>query len=190
MTIANKHSSQGVFAEDNLQAFEPIPHPWTPPSYGARIQYANQPNNEPLLPTAEMKLIQQIVGTLLYLARAVDPTILVALNDISSQQSKPTETTMKHVHQLLDYIATNPNPIIHYHASDMVLHIHSDGSYLSAPNARSRAAGHFFLSDWPNDIKLPDEKPTNNGPVFTSCKTIRQVLASAAETEQTQRQVQ
>ena len=38
---------------------------------------------------------------------------------------------------------------IEYHASGMVLHVHSDGSYLSAPRARSRASGVHFLSDAP-----------------------------------------
>ena len=65
----------------------------------------------------------------------------------------------------------------------MVLHIHSDGSYLSAPHSRSRVAGHYFLSDWPKDITKPDPHPTNNGPIYTVCKTLRHVLASAAETE-------
>jgi hypothetical protein len=37
--------------------------------------------------------------------------------------------------QLLDYIATHPDAIIRYHASDMILHIHSDASYLSVSSA-------------------------------------------------------
>ena len=35
--------------------------------------------------------IQSIVGALLYYARAIDNTILTALNDIAATQSKPTE---------------------------------------------------------------------------------------------------
>jgi hypothetical protein len=47
------------------------------------------------------------------------------------------------VHQFLDYAATYPNAIITYKASDMILAIHSDTSYLSEPKARSRAGGHL-----------------------------------------------
>jgi hypothetical protein len=46
------------------------------------------------------------------------------------------------------YTTTAPHPhaMIHYHSSDMVLHIHSDSSYLSASQARSRIGG-FFKTD-------------------------------------------
>ena len=160
------------------------PHQWFPPQYGQKTQYAHEPAPSPSLSSKDTTRIQQIVGTLLYYARAVDPTMLPAINDISSQQSKPTETTASHLCQLLDYAASNPDATIRYTASGMVLHIHSDGSYLSAPCSRSRAAGHFFLSSWPQDITKPDNPPPKgNGPIFTVCKTLRTVMASAAETE-------
>jgi metallophosphoesterase superfamily enzyme len=38
-------------------------------------------------------LIQQIVGTLLYYAMAIDPTMLVALGDLSSDQTRATSKT-------------------------------------------------------------------------------------------------
>ena len=160
------------------------PHEWLPPKYGQKIQYSHEPAPSPLLNAKQTTRIQQIVGTLLYYARAVDPTMLPAINDIGSQQSKPTATTTKHLCQLLDYAASNPNATIRYHASGMVLHVHSDVSYLSAPCSRSRAAGHFFLSSWPRDITKPDDPPPKgNSPIFTVCKTLRNVMASAAETE-------
>ena len=52
---------------------------------------------------------------------------------------------MERVKQLLDYMHTDPNAVVHYHASDMILNVHSDASYLSAGRGRSRAGGHFFL---------------------------------------------
>ena len=160
------------------------PHECLPIQYGQKVQFSHEPAPSPSLSKQQTTRIQQIVGTLLYYSRAVDPTMLPAINDISSQQSKPTETTLKHLNQLLDYVATHPNAKIRYHASGMVLHIHSDGSYLSAPCSRSRAAGHFFLSNWPQNIKMPDPTPPpGNGPIFTVCKTLRNVMASAAETE-------
>ena len=41
------------------------------------------------------KYIQQVLGTLLYYARAVNPTMLVALSAIASEQASPTRATMK-----------------------------------------------------------------------------------------------
>ena len=41
----------------------------------------------------------------------------------------------------LDYAATNMSKIIQYKASDMILHIESDASFLSDPRAHSRTAG-------------------------------------------------
>ena len=64
--------------------------------------------------------------------------------------------------------------MITYHASDMVLTIHSDASYLSKPKARSRAGGHFFMSSG-------RQMPPNNGPVLTLCQIIRAVMSSACE---------
>jgi hypothetical protein len=84
----------------------------------------------------------------------------------------------------MDYAACNPLSIIRYHASDMVLYVHSDASYLSETRARSRAAGHFFLSDTPVDPAAPPVNlPRLNGPVHTMCKIIDVVVGSAAEAE-------
>ena len=43
-------------------------------------------------------------------------------------------------------MATNDEAIVTHKASDMILAVHSDMSYLSEPKARSRASGHFFMS--------------------------------------------
>eukprot|EP00804_Cyclotella_cryptica_P024841 CCRYP_001785-RA/>CCRYP_001785-RA protein AED:0.34 eAED:0.34 QI:0/0/0/1/0/0/2/0/376 len=50
------------------------------------------------------------------------------------------------VHQFLDYAMTHPDAMITYHASNMILAVHSDTSYLSETKARS-GRGHFFLSE-------------------------------------------
>jgi hypothetical protein len=46
-------------------------------------------------------------------------------------------------HQLLDYVATHPNAGILYIASNMILPVHTDVSYLSKHNTRSQASAHF-----------------------------------------------
>ena len=150
-----------------------------PIKYGKDNQAPSPLNDSPLLDEAGKKRVQQIVGGFLYYAQAVDPTILMALSEISSQQSTPTENTMKRVNQFLDYMWTHPDAIIRYRASDMILNVHSDTSYLSAPKARSRVGGYFFLRSLPHDgdwIKL-------NGAIHVTCTILKLVAASAAEAE-------
>jgi hypothetical protein len=65
------------------------------------------------------------------------------LNDIATEQTKTTEKTQAAKNQMLDYLATHPDATIRYHAPNMILHIHSDASYLSVSNARSRLGGLF-----------------------------------------------
>jgi hypothetical protein len=50
------------------------------------------------------------------------------LNEIATEHTKATEKTQAATHQLLDYFATHPDDTIRYHASDMILQIHSDTS--------------------------------------------------------------
>jgi hypothetical protein len=72
---------------------------------------------------------------------------------------------------------THPDAIIWYRASDMILNVHSDASYLSAPKARSRAGGYFFLGSIPQD-----GDPTKlNGAIHFTCTILKLVAASAAE---------
>ena len=50
-----------------------------------------------------------IVGALLWIGRAVNNNMLVALSAISSQQASATKETNNVIHQLLDYCATYPD---------------------------------------------------------------------------------
>jgi hypothetical protein len=99
------------------------------------------------------------------------------LNDITTEQTKATEKTQAATNQLLDYLATHPDATIRYYASDMILHIHSDASYLSVSNARSRLEGLFF---WGN--KSP-EQDMLNGSILNVASIIKNVVASAAKSE-------
>ena len=71
--------------------------------------------------------------------RAIDLTILYALSAIAPEQAKPTKQALARVQQLLDYMATNSNAVVRFYASDMILNLHSDSSYLLAGQGRSRA---------------------------------------------------
>ena len=157
------------------------PHQWTQPAYGQKLQLAPI-DTSPKLDKTGTLFVQSCIGSFLYYARAVDPTMLPAINEISATQSSPTTKTMRACTMLMDYAATYPLAIIRYHASDMVLHIDSDAAYLVLPNARSRYVGHYYLSNHPPPPPAkPEPKP--NGPILTICKTIRGVMASAAEAE-------
>jgi hypothetical protein len=152
------------------------PHPHTVPTYGATIQYAKHINQSPAATKADQKYIRQVVSVLLTYTRAVDPTLLIALSTLASAQAAPTEFTMCLVKWLLDYVATQPNAILTYKKSDMILAVHSDASYLSKAGARSRVGGHFFCS---KDSK----NPSNNGTVHTVSKILKTVMSSAVKAE-------
>ena len=77
--------------------------------------------------------------------------ILTTANDLAIELSKATKTTRNKMTTLLDYLATNPNAAVAYRKSDVMLKTHSDGSYLSVINARSRAAGNFYFSNKKTD---------------------------------------
>ena len=65
----------------------------------------------PKLNEANKKCIQQFVGSFLYYAHAVDPTILMVLSAIASQQALPNKDTHNRVNQFLGYMATILMPI-------------------------------------------------------------------------------
>jgi hypothetical protein len=70
----------------------------------------------------------------------------------------------------------HPDTVIRYKASDMVLHIHSDASYLSESQARSRVGGFFFLGTNSKD-------PPINGAIRVISQIMTNVMASATEAE-------
>eukprot|EP00957_Ditylum_brightwellii_P144970 11041965-Ditylum_brightwellii.AAC.1 len=78
------------------------------------------------------------------------------------QQAAPTVKTAEGITRLLNYCATYPNAVVRFHASDMILHVHSDASYLTALEGHSRASQHFFLSA---ASKNPQKSPTSDVPL-------------------------
>jgi hypothetical protein len=116
----------------------------------------------------EKKYIQHIIGTFLYYGQAVDSTMLTVLSSIASNQAKPTKETMSNIKVFLHYAASNQDAIITYRASNMVLAVHSDASYLSV--------GHFFMSS-----NIAD--PADNGAVLNIAQIIKAVMSLAAEAE-------
>ena len=153
------------------------PYPYQQIIYGQKVQKPTAIDNTPALNDKDKKYVQQVIGALLYYARAIDCTMLVTLSKLSHMQAKPTQLTLQLIQHLLDYCATNPKATIRYKPSDMILKIHSDASYLSEPKARSRCGGHFYLGS------KPVRKYTPNGAILNSTNVIQTVVTSAAEAE-------
>jgi hypothetical protein len=120
------------------------PYSPEPKKFGSDAQAPLLPDATPVLNAKGIKWIQQIVGSILYYARAVDMTVPMALSSIAVEQMKATEKTMERCIQLLDYLASNSEAKVRFHVSDMIMNIHLDVSYLSETKARSKACGHFF----------------------------------------------
>jgi hypothetical protein len=164
------------FQHDAPKHPQHTPSRYVTPVYGAKNQYATKDETPPL--SAQQCLtIKKVTRSVLYYARSVDPTVLMPLNDIATEQTNATEKTQAATNQLLDYLATHPDANIRYQASDMILHIHSDASYLSVSNARSRLGGLFFLGNQsPEQDKL-------NGSILNVAAVIKNVVASTAESK-------
>ena len=62
----------------------------------------------------------------------------------------------------------------------MHLYLESDAAYLVLPRARSRYVVYYYLGD---RLQSSTDKPAINGAVNVLCKTIPNVVSSAAEAE-------
>jgi hypothetical protein len=96
------------------------PSPYTPPVYGKKQQMTKLDQTNPIN-KKETKIYQKVCGKFLYYARAIDTTMLHALNDLATQTTKGTEKTMQALTHFLNYCASHPDAEIIFRASDMVL---------------------------------------------------------------------
>jgi hypothetical protein len=83
---------------------------------------------------------------------------------------------MRQTLQLLNYLAMQEDAVLSYCASNLVLAVQSNTSYLSESKAQSWAGGHSFLS---SDTTVPP----NNGAVLNIAHIIKNIMSSATETE-------
>jgi hypothetical protein len=86
--------------------------------------------------------------------------------------------TADKVIKLLNYCNTHPETKIRYHTSEMILHIHSEASYLSENEAKSRAGGFFYMGN-----ATKNDKKLTNGAILIVSKVLKHVMSSAAEAE-------
>jgi hypothetical protein len=132
----------------------------------------------PALSDKDVNKLQQLTGTLLYYAQAVDPNLIMPINVLASEQSNAAKVTAEKVIKLLNYCNTHPETKICYHASDMILHIHSDASYLSENEAKGRAGGFFYMGS-----NNKTDKNLTNGAILIIGKVLKHVMSLAAEAE-------
>lgn len=150
------------------------PTKYAAPEYGKKIQYATEDTSNKLDEKGKQD-IQQKTGKFLYYGRAIDNTMLHALNKLNIAAANVSEETKKDLEHFLDYCATNPNAQIIYRASDMQLTIYSDAGYLNAAKSISRVGGYHFLGNKDGTLF--------NGAIHILAKVIKAVMASAAEAE-------
>jgi hypothetical protein len=105
------------------------------------IQYVEDETTSPALSDKDVNKLQQLMGTLLYYDRAFGPNLIMPINVLASKQSRATAVTADKFIKILNYCNTHSETKVRYHASDMILHIHSDASYLSDKEAKSRSGG-------------------------------------------------
>jgi hypothetical protein len=140
------------------------PTKYTAPEFGKKVQYEKLDTSPPL-DKKGIRFIQEVCGKFPYTARAVDNTMLHALNELCIATTKGTTQTGEALEYFLNYCASNQSAEIIYQASEMVLTVHSDAAYLVAARARSRAAGYHFFGN--NDGTL------FNRPIFVLAKIIK-----------------
>ena len=119
------------------------------------------------------------VGTILFYAQAVDSALLVALGAISTRMSPSTVKKIQVVNQILDYCSTHAETMIKYLASNTVIQIHTDASYISETEAHSQAGGYFYLGSAHNN----NDTNTLNGSIVVESTILHNVMPSVAKSE-------
>jgi hypothetical protein len=116
------------------------------------------------------------VGFLLYYGRCVKGRVLPATCALASEQACPTLFTLARLQRLLGYVAAHPDGRKIFRASDMLLRVLSDASFLSRPNAGSVAGGLSYLG-------LTDNDDWVNHPISCHSTRIPAVCSFVAEAE-------
>ena len=83
-----------------------LPHKQCTINYGANHHMAQPKDNSPYLDDKGIKLVQDIIGALIYVGRAVNKKILVALSEIRTHQKSATSEIAEAIGQLLYNVAT------------------------------------------------------------------------------------
>ncbi len=116
--------------------------------------------------------------------RLVDSRILPATYALASEQSIATLGTVKRLNRLLGFVSSHRDDGHRvFHASDMILAVLSDASYLSRPRARSVTGSFHHLSRVPLSGLPSDARTFINGPLSCHSNVIPVVCSSVQEAE-------
>jgi len=127
-----------------------------PKRYRRAVQEPIPADNTPPATKEEWRLVQQVVESIIYYAKGFNLTALTGLSTLvsmrASEQAKEIGQTVKNMGQMLDYLVTNLDATLWYCASDMILNIHSDASYVSESGtvgAKRWAITLWDVCQWP-----------------------------------------
>jgi hypothetical protein len=148
------------------------------PTFGSKQAQTPVPqdNSAPITDPSLILRLQGIIGSSLYYARAVDATILEAVNHISSDQAYPTIDLLSRAHRVVGYLNNHKNHCITYHACDMVLLSESDASLNSRSRGRSVGGGVHKCGN----LNDPNFK---NGPILCVSSILPTVIPVISEAE-------
>jgi hypothetical protein len=158
------------FRPDGIKGAK-TPSVYHPPNYKSPAAQTATIDASPFATAVQKHELQVVVGTLLYYARTVDPSILTAVHELGSMQANPTIKDMQKVDRLLQYVSTHKQGATRFYGSNMQLQLQTDASYLCRPKARSVLGGFHFLGFWDRI----------NGSIYCTSKIISCVVASVAE---------
>jgi hypothetical protein len=94
------------YQHPNLAHADHAPHEWNPPVYSAKTRYIEETEDSPYLSPKDVSRLQQLCGTILYYARALNPNIVMSVNVLSSEQTRATAETADKIIKLLNYCTT------------------------------------------------------------------------------------
>ena len=98
------------YIENLLQTFrhptpkrpEHQPHQHVQPQYGTKVQFTEPKDKTSLLQPKDINKLQQIIGAMLYHARAVDGTLMTTVNELVSTKTNSAQATMRATEKLMD----------------------------------------------------------------------------------------
>ena len=108
-----------------------LPQKYHSINYGAKQQIVQPTDTSQFLYDKGSKRVQGIFGALLYVGRAFNHKLLVALHAIISQQAAATEETADAIGKIIDYVATYPDNGIFFRKSDTILVAHADAGFIN-----------------------------------------------------------
>ena len=100
-----------------------------------------------------------------------------APNDLASQVTTGTMKTEEAQACFLNYCSKNPDALMVYYASDMIIQEDTDAAYLIASKARSKNAAYIFMGNKNRNYQII------NGLIMVIAKILKMIVPSAAEAE-------